>query len=156
MCMDFSVIFKKENTVAIEEKKELFEKNTLKNNLLLVTLSSFKHTAGDRCQVTFKAEIDVEIKEDYFIEQSLVNLDIDSVKKLLGKKTSYSYSKTRNFIQENEKNKIFEELKQQFLDNNLPYISSSSFPAKLIKRNYMIAEKEENIRRQREAYLKKT
>ncbi len=138
----------------LEQYKEISEKNRLENNLELVIFSRFKHTAGDRCQVTFEAAIDLDIKADYFKDQALNNLDIKKVTSILGNKTSYSYSKTRNFIAEDEKEKIFEELKQQFLDNSLSYISSASFPAKLIKRNYAIAEKEEMIRLQREAYLK--
>lgn len=138
----------------LEEYREISEKNMLENDLELLIFSRFKHTAGDRCQVTFEAVIEIQIKEEYFIDQSLNTLDINNVRKILGEKTSYNYSKTRNFISENEKNKIFEDLKQQFLDNNLPYLSSPSFPSKLIKRNYLIAEKEEMIRLQREAYLK--
>ena len=138
----------------LEVKKELLEKNTLENNLDMVIFSRFKHTAGDRCQVNFEAWIDVQIKEEYFKDQSLNNLELNSVKSLLGEKTSYIYSKTRNFIPEDEKEKIFEDMRRQFLDNNLTYISSPSFPARLIKRNYITAEKEERIRLQREAYLK--
>ena len=138
----------------MEERKELFEKKTLENSLELVTFSRFKHTAGDRCQVNFEAGIDVEIKEVYFKDRALNNLDFKNATSILGDKTSYRYSKTRNFVAEDDKEKIFRELKQQFLDNNLAYISSPSFPAKLIKRNYVTAEKEEMIRIQREAYLK--
>ena len=101
-----------------------------------------------------KPKIDVEIKEDYFKDQVLSNLDIKTVRFLLGGKTSFTYRKTRNFIAEDEKQKIFDELKQQFLDSSFPYISSNSFPAKLIKRNFVLAEKNEMIRLQREAYLK--
>ena len=138
----------------MDKSKELFEKRLLENNLKLVIFSHYIHTAGDRCQVTFEAAIDVEIKEEYFKFTALDNLVISEVTSILGDKTSYSYSKTRNFIPEDEKGKIFEDLKQQFLENNLTYISSPSFPSKLIKRNYIIAEKEEMIRKQREAYLK--
>ena len=138
----------------MKENKEVFERNTLENKLELVIYSRFKHTAGDRCQVTFEAGVDVVIKEEYFKDNALNNLDISRVMSLLGDKTSYSYSKTRNFIAEDEKDNVFEDLKQQFLDNNLAYISSPSFPAKLIKRNYVIAEKEEINKLNREAYFK--
>ena len=140
----------------VEENKELIEKNTLENNLELIIFRRYKHTAGDRCQVTFEAGIDVEIKGEYFEDQALNNLDIDNARALLGEKTSYCYSKTRNFVAESERGKIFSDLKQQFLDNSLTYISSPSFPARLIKRNYTIAQKEEMIRLQQEAYLKNT
>ena len=155
--MDFPVIFNIMGRIMnIEKNKELIEKNTLENNLELIIFRRYKHTAGDRCQVTFEAGIDVEIKGEYFEDQALNSLDINNARSLLGKKTSYCYRKTRNFVSENERDKIFTELKRQFLDNSLAYISSPSFPAKLIKRNYAIAQKEETIRLQQEAYLKNT
>ena len=79
----------------LEKIKELFEKKRLNNNLDLVIYFIYKHIAGDRCQVTFEAEIDVKIKEDYFKDRVLNNLDIKSVRSLLGEKTSYNYRKTR-------------------------------------------------------------
>ena len=132
----------------------MVEKNILENNLELLIYCRFKHTAGDRCQVTFEAEINVQIKEDYLKDQGLNNLDKVNVRSLLGDKTSYRYSKTRNFIAEDEKGKLFEDLKQQFLDTNIAYLSSPSFPVKLIKRNYILAQKEEIFRLNKEAYFK--
>jgi hypothetical protein len=153
--MELPVILKKRtDTMNHEEYREISEKNRLENGLELIIFSHFIHTAGDRCQVTFEAVIDMDIKEEFFKDQALNDLDMNKVVSILGDKTIYRYVKTRNFIAEDEKEKIFGELKQQFLDNTLPYISSQSFPAKLIKRNYTTAEKEEMIRRQREAYMK--
>ena len=136
-----------------EGTRELIKKYKLKNNLDLVIFFYCRHTAGDRYQITFEAEIDIEIKEEFFNRKALNGVDIKDVRTLLGNRTSYKYSKTRNFIADNEKDKIFEEMKQQFLENNRSYISSPSFPEKLIKRNYVLAQKEEIIRLQRAAFF---
>ena len=96
----------------VKKNRELSEKRALENNLELLIFSHFNHTAGDRCQVNFESRIDVDIKKKYFEDRVLNNLDINKVKSILGERTSYSYSKTRNFIAEDEKGKIFEELKQ--------------------------------------------
>ena len=77
------------------ELNELLEKKRLNNDPDLVIYFHYKHIAGDRCQVTFEAEIDVEIKEEHFKDQVLNNPDINSVRSLLGEKTSYNYRKTR-------------------------------------------------------------
>ena len=138
----------------LEEFKELSEKKRLNNNLDLVIYFRYKRIAGDRCQVTFEADIAVQIKEDYFKDQVLNNLVINSVRSLLGENTSHKYSKTRNFIALDEKDKIFDDLKQQFLDSDLAYISSPSFPAKLIKRNYILAQIDETNRLNKEAYFR--
>ena len=145
---------RQENIVDMGKSKELFEKKQLENNLELIIFQHYKHTAGDRCQVTFEALIEVAIKEEYFKSLEPGYPDFNKVTAILGDKTSYRYSKVRNFISENDKDKVFEDLKRQFLDNNLKYISSPSFPVKLIKRNFVIAEKEEIIKKRREAFLK--
>ena len=136
------------------KKSKNYLKKRLNNNLDLVIYFIYKHIAGDRCQVTFEAEIDVEIKEDYFKDRVLNNLDFKSVKSLLGEKTSYNYRKTKNFISLDEKDKVFDDLKQQFLDSDLGYISSQSFPVKLIIRNYILAQRDETNRSNKEAYFK--
>ena len=63
-------------------------------------------------------------------------------------------SKNVNFIALNEKQKVFDDLKQQFLDSGLGYISSPVFPVKLIKRNYVLAQRDETNRLNKEAYFK--
>jgi len=136
--------------------RKIFEKKKLNNNLDLMMSFQSIHTAGDRYQVTFESVIDVEIKEDYINDDILSELKPENVRRLLGKKTTFKYSKTRNFVAEDEKADILEDLKQQFLDINLGYLSSPMFPVKLIKRNYMIAQKEDMIRARRDALLKNT
>ncbi len=130
------------------------EKNILENGLELVITSIIKHIAGDRCQVTFQAEIEIKIESDYFKNDVRNSPDVEKVKSLLGSSTVFRYSKVRNFIAVDEKERVFDELKNQFLENTLAYISSDSFPLSMIKRNYSIAAKEEELRLRREEYYK--
>ena len=133
---------------------KIIEKSSLENGLDLIIASTFKHTAGDRYQVTFEAEIEIEIKEDYFGSGVLNSLDVNRVKSLLGDNTVFKYSKVRNFIAGDEKEIVFEAMKKQFMDSTFAYISSDLFPLSLIKRNFFIAAKEEELRLKREAYFK--
>ena len=135
----------------IKQTEKYIETISLENNLDLVMTFICKHIAGDRCQVTIEAAIEVEVKDEYFNKKELSDLSTDYVKSLLGNTTSFTYSKVRNFIAEDKKENLFEELKQQFMDSSLNYISSDLFPVRLIKRNFMIAQKEDMIRQKREA-----
>jgi hypothetical protein len=129
------------------------QKKKLANGLYLVMFFKSIHAAGDRFQVVFEAVVDVEIKESYFNGDVLSDLNPENVRQMLGNKTSFHYSKTRNFVAEDEKDSILEDMKEQFLKNSFNYLSSPRFPLKLIKRNYIKAEKEEMIRINREKYL---
>ncbi len=131
----------------------IFQKQKLANGQDLIMSFRSTHTAGDRYQVVFEASIEVQIKVPFFDNKILSNLNPENVIQLLGDKTSYHYSKTRNFVAREEKDNILEDLKQQFLESSLAYLSSPVFPLKLIKRNYLAAEKEAVIRIKREAYL---
>ncbi|MFC1495364.1 hypothetical protein ACFL6W_08795 [Thermodesulfobacteriota bacterium] len=132
---------------------KIVEKKKLVNGLDLIMSFQSIPIAGDRYQVVFEVVINAEIKEAYFDNELLSDLNPENVIRLLGDKTPYQYSKVRNFVAGDEKGNILEGLKQQFLESNLTYLSSPLFPVKLIKRNYMKAEKEEIIRIKKKAYL---
>lgn len=126
----------------------------LANGLDLVMTFKRIHAAGDRYQVIFEAVINVGIRKEYLEHEMLGDIKPDDVRRLLGERTTYIYSKTRNFIAGSEKEDVLENLKQQFLDTGFSYISSPVFPLKLIRRSYMTAVKEEMIRLKREEFLK--
>ena len=131
----------------------IFQKKKLSNGQELIMSFQSTHAAGDRYQVVFEAVIYVDIEASYFDNEILRDLNHENVIQLLGDRTSYHYSKTRNFVAGEEKDRILECLKKQFLESSLKYLSSPVFPLKLIKRNYMTAKKEAVIRIKREAYL---
>lgn len=139
-----------------KNSEKIFERTELDNGLELKISFKSIYTAGDRYQVVFKAAIDVEIKDSYFNDEVLIDLNPGNARKLLGDKTSFNYSKTRNFIAEDEKDSLLKDMKDQFVESSIAYLSSQAFPMKLIKRNYIKAEQEEMIRLKKEKYFSST
>ena len=139
-----------------KNNEKIFEKKKLANGLYLMMSFKSIYTAGDRYQVVFRAAVDVEIKDSYFNYEVLIDLNPSNARKLLGDKTSFEYSKTRNFVAEDEKDSLLKDMKDQFLESSITYLSSQAFPMKLIKRNYIKAEQEEMIRLKKEKYFSST
>lgn len=135
----------------------LFEKIRLKNGLDARMYDRSRHTAGDRCQVIFEVRIDVDLKPEYFSSPPLSALTLEEARSILGNKTSYHYQKERNFIAEDKKMAVLENMKTDFLDTNLQYLSSPEFPPRLIKKNYKDAHAKMLLKKkQQDAWQEKT
>ena len=113
---------------------------SLENGLTLELYDSSRRVAGDRWTVSVVARIEVGVKREYFEGQDSLYALLDDIRAAVGKKTTYRYEKARNFIAENEKDQIFEGLRQRFLDANLRYLSRPEFPRKLILKKYQEAQ----------------
>jgi hypothetical protein len=100
---------------------------TLPNNLELKIYDRSKKLAGDRWYVEVMIEIPVsltsEILEKLTSDRSLA----EQFAREKGNPFAYRHSKARHFIDENEKEKTFQELKEDFLKTNWTYLSSPRF-----------------------------
>ena len=131
---------------------KLYEMRKLKNGLALEMFFISKPVAGDRCQVVFEAQVDIELTEGYFGDKALSEIGFRNARTLLGKKVTFNYQKIRNFISNNEKENVFESLRDAFISASLSYLSSSDFPARVIEKKYnearsktALLEKRKNI-----------
>ena len=116
-------------------KKEPIECIQLENGLTLQLFDKTRIVAGDRYRVVFMARIAFDLTPESFTED-LLGVGWTELRKALGDQIVYKYENTRNFIDENKKEPVFEDLKNQFLASNLVYLSKPDFAAKLIRRKY--------------------
>ncbi len=58
----------------------------------------------------------------------------------MGEKVTYRYEKSRQFIEEGEKDEVFNGLKERFVETTLPYFSSANFPRNVILSKYQQAQ----------------
>ncbi|MDY6837509.1 MAG: hypothetical protein SWH78_06015 [Thermodesulfobacteriota bacterium] len=121
----------------MEEK--LIEMIKLENGLTLEFYDASRPLAGDRWIVSMVASIEVGLTPEYFKGQNSAEMLLEDIGAAIGDKTVYRYEKIRNFIPETEKDKVFNGLKERFLDANLRYLSSQEFPRKLILKKYQEA-----------------
>lgn len=108
-------------------RQEPVETLTLPNNLELRIYDRSKKLAGDRWYVEVMMEIPValtpQILEKLTPDRSLA----EQFAQEKGNPFPYVHSKARHFIDEKEKDRIFQELKDDFLKTNWNYLSSPRF-----------------------------
>jgi len=109
---------------------EIIETYRLENGLILLIFDHSRRMVGDRWLVSLEARIDIDVEDEVKRE-------------ILGEKISFSYKKERNFIDKREKDKVFSELKRNFLNSTWPYISKKDFAKRFIESK--IREKEGGI-----------
>ncbi|MFC1863920.1 hypothetical protein ACFL1Z_08225 [Thermodesulfobacteriota bacterium] len=113
----------------------MISKIDLDNGLTLELYDRSKVVAGDRWLVSFIARIDVDVRKEYFNGFDS-EMPFKEIKASLGERVTYSYEKSRNFIDENEKDEVLLDLKDKYLKSDLQYLSSPEFPQKLIISKY--------------------
>jgi len=118
----------------------LIDKIKLENGLTLELRDRSRRVAGDRWVVSFVARIDVEVRPEYFEDPDSEHLSFDAIRKAVGKKVTYRYEKTRNFIKETEKDEVLRGLKDRFMSATIGYLSSTDFDLKLILKKYQDAK----------------
>jgi hypothetical protein len=117
----------------MEEK--LVETVALDNGLTLEICDRSRRVAGDRWLVFFVARINVPVQPGFFDEAS-AGISLHVVRNSVGGHACYVREKKSNFVDENERDKEFEKLKNDFLETNLAYLSNPGFPGKMILRAY--------------------
>lgn len=115
--------------------EKLVETIGLDNGLSLEICDCSRLVAGDRWLVFFVARIKVPIEPGFFDEKS-AGLSLNAVRSFLGDHAAYVHEKKSNFVDEKERDKEFERLKDDFLKSNLGYLSSPGFPNKMIMKVY--------------------
>ena len=108
----------------------------LENGLTLELLDRSRPIAGDRWFVSFVARIQVRVELGFFAGAENPHVPFEDVLSAVGEKTVYRHEKVRNFIGENEKDEVFNGLKEHFLSASLGYLSRPEFPGRLILREY--------------------
>ena len=128
----------------------LVESITLENGLVLEIWDYSRRLAGDRWLVGMLAQITVEAPKEAFSRQDLYEVFLEEEEG----KVYYRYRKERTFVDERERETLFEQLKSRFLEAALSYLSHPSFRERLIAAEVALYERkktwEEEIRRRDE------
>jgi hypothetical protein len=104
-------------------EERLIDKMKLENGLILEFYDHSRRVAGDRWLVRFEARIDVAARPEFFEDQGSGHPSFDAIRKAVGERVTYSYEKSRLFIEETEKDKV-------------TYFSSAEFPRNIILSRY--------------------
>lgn len=129
---------------------QLVESITLENGLVLEIWDYSRRLAGDRWLVGMLAQIVVEAPREAFSREEFYEVFLEEEEG----RVYYRHRKERTFVDEREREAIFEQLKRRFLEAALGYLSHPSFRERLIAAEVALYERrklwEEEIRRKDE------
>ncbi|MBU1398774.1 MAG: hypothetical protein KKE00_08305 [Proteobacteria bacterium] len=114
----------------------------LKNNLKLKIYDNSKKMAGDRWLVSLIARIKVPVDAT---SKLLSDSDIgnEEITELLGSEVLFEQKRERFFIDEKNKESVFNELCDNFVRNTISYLSLPDFPKKFVIMK--LKEKKKNV-----------
>ncbi len=104
----------------------------LENHLTLKLYDESIKMIGDRWLVTLVARMKVPLDEALIRKSRDFSANKDKIKKALGQEVVFEHKINRIFVEENEKESIFQELYDNFIDNTLPYLSRPNFPERFL------------------------
>ncbi len=108
-------------------KQDPVETLTLPNNLELRIYDRSRKLAGDRWYVEAMMEIPVPLTPNILEKLSPDKALVEEFVRENGNPFLYRHQKARHFIDENEKDHAFQELKEDFLKTNRNYLGNPRF-----------------------------
>ena len=108
----------------------------LANDLTLELLDLTRDISVDACQVTMVARLVIPVKTSLFSEGTLKEISLEKIVNKVGKTTIFEHRKERNFIMNEDKDKVFDHLVDTFMETLMPYVSKPFFPEKYILKCY--------------------
>ena len=108
----------------------------LKNGLHLEFLDCSRKIAGDRWQVVMTVRLNIPVKMLGPVNDDHLDLNVDKVMSMIGENVRFEQKKERNFVDENQKEDVFNDLIDSFFYNSIDYVSNPDFPKRYILRQY--------------------
>ncbi|MFN4196861.1 MAG: hypothetical protein ACK4FM_02505 [Caldimicrobium sp.] len=115
----------------------MIEKLTLPNGLILEIWNYSRKLAGDRWLVGFLAQIAVEPKKEDFSGEIYYEYFL----KHSDGKLYYRYRKERTFVPEEDVKLVYENIKRNFIQAVLPYLSREDFKDNFLRTEVALYEK---------------
>ncbi len=117
-------------------KLQLIKTIDLENSMQLNIFDGSRKLAGDRWLVTMIARIEIPVSEVLIQGGQQSKESVDEIIKVLGEKVLFEQKRERIFVGETEKETIFEEVYDMFLNSTLTYLSNKKFPRGYVLKKY--------------------
>jgi len=111
----------------------LVEALELENHLTLKLYDGSKQIAGDRWLIKFIAQVEIPVDSSVV---DITEIDWDAIKTALGPMIVFEQKRERNFIDDEEKNTVFQSLQDNFKTTQMPYLNHPEFAKRFILRRY--------------------
>jgi hypothetical protein len=126
-------------------KEKLIKTLDLENGLQLNLYDGSRKLAGDRWLVSLIVRMDVPVTEVLKRNgrESMENLN--EIKGMLGDSVMFEKKREKIFIDKTEKETVFKELCDMFLNSSLNYLSKEIFPKQYILKTYKEEVKKKSL-----------
>jgi hypothetical protein len=121
----------------MQSEGRLLQEVSLDNGLTIYFYDLSRPVVGERSQVRLLVSIPVSVEEEYFRNFAEPNVSYAEFTAALGKTIPFTLEKVRNFIADDNVSEVLEQMKQDFLDSNLTYVSNSKFSERFITKMYV-------------------
>lgn len=111
--------------------EKLIKSESLENGVKLDIYDACRPVIGDRWLVTLIARATVSVKAAIPPDQ-----DADAICKALGDEVVFVQKRERNFIDDAEKDALFQSIFDLFQESTRKYVAHPDFPRKLIAKEY--------------------
>lgn len=117
-------------------KEKLIKTIDLENGLQLNLYDGSRKLAGDRWLVSLIVRMDIPVTEALKKNGRESTESIDEIKGMLGDSVMFEKKREKIFIDKTEKETVFKELCDMFLNSSLNYLSKEIFPKQYILKTY--------------------
>ena len=117
-------------------KEKLIKTMDLSNGMQLNFYDNSRKLAGDRWLISLIIRMEIPVAEVSINDEGKSMESVDEIKKVLGEKVVFEQKRERIFVNESEKQTVFQELYDFFIDSVLGYLSNKAFPKRYVLKKY--------------------
>jgi len=117
-------------------KEKLIKIMELNNGMKLNFYDASRRLAGDRWLVSLIIRMEIPVVEALINDKGKSMASVGEIKKMLGEKVLFEQKRERIFVEESEKQTVFEEVYNFFTDSVLGYLSDNAFPKRYVLKKY--------------------
>jgi len=117
-------------------KEKLIKTMDLKNGMQLNFYDNSRKLAGDRWLISLIIRMEIPVAEVSINDGGKSMESVDEIKKVLGEKVLFELKRERIFVGDSEKQTVFEEVYDFFIDSVLGYLSNKAFPKRYVLKKY--------------------
>lgn len=125
------------------EKKDItIAEKKIRDGIAVTFYDRSRKIAGDRWLVELVGKAEVSVAEHFWsaVDEKDEKL-LACVRKELGNRLTFSLSRVRNFVDQEEKQQTLDEMIRRFEENILQYLDAPNFSQKLFVKQYNDAKK---------------
>jgi hypothetical protein len=126
-------------------KEKLIETLDLENGLQLNVYDASRKLVGDRWLVSLIVRMDVPVTEALKKNSRESIENIDEIKDMLGESVLFEKKREKIFVDTAEKEMVFRELCDMFLNSSLNYLSKEIFPKQYVLKTYREEMKKKSL-----------